>query len=118
MEGFFAAFLSDPRLHVVGIVVLAMIFKCRVKKYFCADLIHEIENLKKENASIKAVQAKREDNYKKIPLMEQDIGYMKIWQGKSDERYDILDKKIDDVKILVTELTALVKQDLANKNKE
>ena len=64
------------------------------------------------------IQKQREGHYKKIPLMEMQMEYMKDAQSKSDEKYDVLDKKIDDLTNAVTELTALVKQDLANKNKE
>ena len=118
MEAIITTFLSDPRLHVFAVVLLMMLFKCRVKRFFCSDLIQEIEWLKKDLEVVKEVQKVREQHYKEIPLMQMSIKYLQEGQSKSDERYNELDKKIDDLKNAVTELTTLVKQDLDNKKKQ
>ena len=105
------AILGNSTTHLLAVLLAALMFRKQIAHHFMAIWIMRLEK-------VEEIQKQREDHYKTIPLMQKDIEYMKEAQSKSDEKYDVLDKKIDDLTNAVTELTALVKQDLANKNKE
>ena len=102
---------QNPSTYLYLLLVGALLFKNKIANHFMAAWMVRLER-------VEEVQKQREDHYKKIPLMEMQMEYMKDAQSKSDEKYEVLDKKIDDLTNAVTELTALVKQDLASKNKE
>ena len=108
MESFLVTFLSDPRLHVLAVVVLALLFRCRVKNFFCKDIVIDLQNVKR-------VQEERKDNYRKISDLEKDLNYLRgefdTIKGEQKE----MENKMDNMNALLVALNT--KMDLLMKEK-
>ena len=104
------AILSNSTTHLLAVCIAALCFKKQIAHHFMGLWMVKVDH-------IADVQKQREEHYKEIPLMKMEINHIKEWKDKSDERYEELDKKIDNLTNVVTELAALVKQDLASKSK-
>ena len=110
MEAILTTFLSDPRLHVLAVVLLALVFKNRVKRFFCADIIIDLDNVKR-------VQEERKENYRKIADLEIALNYTKGELSALKDEHRELDRKMDDMNTLLVALNTKMDLLMESKNK-